>query len=105
MQDPEYCRFLDDAVYQEKRRGNPHGIRWALPARRCLRPCRAVPHSAVASWTAGLSLLGGTRRRRALRRCHCCREHLPAGLLAWKVAEVAGGPSRTPALQAALPCG
>ncbi|PSC68438.1 Transaldolase [Micractinium conductrix] len=27
MQDPEYVRFLDDAVYQERRRGNPEGIR------------------------------------------------------------------------------
>ncbi|KAL4420874.1 hypothetical protein ABPG77_002833 [Micractinium sp. CCAP 211/92] len=27
MQDPDYCRFLDDAVYQEKRRGNPQGFR------------------------------------------------------------------------------
>jgi len=27
MQDPEYCRFLDDAIYQERRRGFPQGIR------------------------------------------------------------------------------
>ncbi|PRW59838.1 Transaldolase [Chlorella sorokiniana] len=27
MQDPEYARFLDDAIYQERRRGFPQGIR------------------------------------------------------------------------------
>ncbi|EFN50875.1 hypothetical protein CHLNCDRAFT_33289 [Chlorella variabilis] len=27
MKDPEYARFLDDAVYQERRRGNPPGLR------------------------------------------------------------------------------
>ena len=32
MQDPEYCRFLDDAIYQERRRGFPQGIRCAAVA-------------------------------------------------------------------------
>ena len=34
MKDPEYARFLDDAVYQERRRGNPPGLRWGAQAGR-----------------------------------------------------------------------
>lgn len=93
MQDPDYCRFLDDAVYQEKRRGNPQGIRWGpqpLPAAAraplCLPwggagPCAWHPNSGLGfalqpeTHKKVTAKLGARPSRHALPSPGCRRPH------------------------------
>lgn len=39
MQDPEYARFLDDAIYEERRRGFPEGARCVVWGGCCAADC------------------------------------------------------------------
>lgn len=48
MQDPEYAPLLDDAIYQERRRGFPQGIRWVRVAA-CCSPVWVVCDEAAAT--------------------------------------------------------